>query len=140
MQKIHDFYERLIAHIIDTMGELKEKNRYVKFTLDKCGIGTDLVRADHNWQNWGLNELIEGIHKWTEKDPVETLERSGRSFKEQDRREHIIQTHQNTKTRECVYCASNDRKPIACTRIQENASILNIGCSKYASAMNVAGF
>ena len=25
MRKIHDFYERLIVHIIDTMGELKEK-------------------------------------------------------------------------------------------------------------------
>ena len=51
MRKIHDFYERLIAHIIDTMDELKEINRYVQFTLDKCGIRTDLVRADDNWQN-----------------------------------------------------------------------------------------
>ena len=69
MRKIHDFYERLIAHIIDTMGELKEKNRYVQFTLDKCGIRTDLVRADDNWQNWGLNELIQEIRKWNEKKP-----------------------------------------------------------------------
>ena len=112
----------------------------MQFTLDKCGIRTDLVRADDNWQNWGLNELIEEIRKWTEKNPVETLERSDRSIKEQDRREHIMQTHQNTKTRECVYCGSKDRKPIACTRIQENASILNIGRSKYTSAVNVAGF
>ena len=140
MRKIHDFYERLIAHIIDTMGELKEKNRYVQFTLDECGIRTDLVRADDNQKNWGLNELIEEIRKWTEKNPVETLERSGRLFKEQDQREHIILTHQNTKTRECVYCASKDSKPIACTRIQENASILNIGRSKYTSAVNVAEF
>ena len=54
MRKIHDFYERLIAHITDMMGELKEKNRYVQFTLDKCGIRIDLVRADDNWQNWDL--------------------------------------------------------------------------------------
>ena len=69
MRKIHDFYERLIAHIIDTMGELKEINKYVQFTLDKCGIRTDLVRADDNWQNWGLNELIQEIRKWNEKKP-----------------------------------------------------------------------
>ena len=67
MRKIHDFYERLIAHIIDTMGELKEINRYVQFTLDQCGVRTDLVRADDNWQNQGLNERIEAIGKWTEK-------------------------------------------------------------------------
>ena len=67
MRKIHDFYERLIAHIIDTMGEVKEINIYVQFTLDQCGVRTDLVRADDNWQNQGLNERIEAIGKWTEK-------------------------------------------------------------------------
>ena len=64
--KIHDFYERLIAHIntLETMGKLKEINGYVRFTLDKlCGIRADLVRIDHNWQSWGFNELIEVIRK-----------------------------------------------------------------------------
>ena len=67
--KIHDFYERLIAHINtpETMGKLKEINGYVRFTLDKlCGIRADLVRIDNNWQNWGFNELIEAIRKWSE--------------------------------------------------------------------------
>ena len=64
--KIHDFYERFIAHIntLETMGKLKEINGYVRFTLDKlCGIRADLVRIDHNWQSWGFNELIEVIRK-----------------------------------------------------------------------------
>ena len=60
--KIHDFYERLIAHInaLDKMGKLKTKtditktnktniNGYVRFTLDKlCGIRADLVRTGDN--------------------------------------------------------------------------------------------
>ena len=49
--KIHDFYERLIAHIntLDTMGKLKEINGYVRFTLDKLfRIRADLMRKDDN--------------------------------------------------------------------------------------------
>ena len=73
------------------------------------------------------------------KNPVERLEKLDRSFKEPDWREHIMQAHQKTKTRECVYCESKDRKPIACTGIQENASIANIGGSKYTRVVNVPG-
>ena len=39
----------------------------MQFTSGKCGIRTDLVRAGDNWQDWGLNEQIEQIRKWTEK-------------------------------------------------------------------------
>ena len=71
--KIHDFYERLITHIntLDRMGKLKEINRYVRFTLDRlCGIRANLVRTDDKLQNWGFNELIEAICKWTERNPI----------------------------------------------------------------------
>ena len=72
----------------------------MRFTLDKLrGITADLLITD---ENWGLNELIEAIYKCTERNPIEGLERSGRTFKEQHQIEHIMQTYQNTKTRECV--------------------------------------
>ena len=64
------------------------------------------MRTDDNWQNQGSNELIEAIRKWTERNPIERFERSDRLFKEQHRRQHIMKTHQNTKTRECVDCGS----------------------------------
>ena len=51
-----------------------------------CGIRADLVRTDCNRQNWGFNELIEAIRKWTERNPIERLGRSDRPFKEQHRR------------------------------------------------------
>ena len=120
--KIHDFYKRLITHIntLDTMGRLREINGYVRFTLDKlCGIRGDLVRTDGNWQNWGFNEQFEAIRKWTERNPIERLERSDRLFKQQHRGEHIMQTRQNTKTRECIYCGGKDHKAIACNIIQD---------------------
>ena len=121
-KNIYDFYERPIAHIntLDTMSKLKEISGYVGFTLDKlCDVTADLVRTDDNWQNWELNELIGAICKWTERNSIERLERLNRPFKEQYRRECIMQTRQDTKTRQCVYCGSKDYKAIACNRIQD---------------------
>ena len=62
---------------------------------------------------------MEAIHKWTERNPIERFERLDRPFKEQHRREHIMQNHENMKTRECAYCGSKDHKAIACNRIQD---------------------
>ena len=95
-------------------------NGYVWFTLGKlCGIRTDLVRRDDNWKSWEFNEMIEAIRKWTERNPTERFERSDRQFKEQHQIEDIMQTHQNTKTRECIYCGSKDHKAIACNTMQD---------------------
>ena len=62
---------------------------------------------------------MEAIRKWTERNPIERFERLDRPFKEQRRREHIMQNHENMKTRECAYCGSKDHKAIACNRIQD---------------------
>ena len=119
--KIHDFYKRFIAHIstLDTMSKLNKINGYVEFTLHKlCGIRAELVRTDDNWQNWGFNELIEAIRICNERNPIERLKRSDRSFKEQHQKKHIMKTLQKTKTRERVYCRRKDHKRIAYSRIQ----------------------
>ena len=53
-QKIHDFSEKLLCSVqaLDTMGKIKEMNRYARVTLDKLqGIRADLVRNDDNWQD-----------------------------------------------------------------------------------------
>ena len=41
-----------------------------------------------------------------------------------------MQTHQNTKTRECVYCGRKDHKAIACNRIQDISKRKKIISSK----------
>ena len=38
---------------VDTMGTIREMNRYLRVTLDKLqDTRTDLVRNDGNWQDW----------------------------------------------------------------------------------------
>ena len=63
-----------------------------------------------------MKQYVNGLK---ETHPIERFERSDRPFKEQHRREHIMQTHQNKKTRESVHCGSKDHKAIASSRIQD---------------------
>ena len=59
--KIHDFYEKLLTPLqaLDTMGNLKEINEYVRMTFDKLpAICADLVRiVDDDWQKWDFGQF-----------------------------------------------------------------------------------
>ena len=61
---------------LETMNKLKEINGYVKLTLDKLpGIRADLVRLDHNWQEWEWDfaKLFDSLRRWTDKNPKNIL-------------------------------------------------------------------
>ena len=76
----------------------------MQLTSDKCGIRTDLVRAGDNWHDWGLNEQIEQIRKWTEKTLL-------RDLKEQT-------DHSRNQIEESISCRHIQKQK------QENASIV----------------
>ena len=76
----------------------------MQLTSDKCGIRTDLVRAGDNWNDWGLNEQIEQIRKWTEKTLL-------RDLKEQT-------DHSRNQIEDSISCRHIKK------RKQENASIV----------------
>ena len=53
VNRIHDFYEKLVIDVQahDTTNKLKERNWYVRLTLDKLpGMRADLLRIDEDWQ------------------------------------------------------------------------------------------
>ena len=69
--RVQEFHEKLkvSTQALDTMNKLKDINGYVKITLDKLpGVLADLVRLDHDWQDWGYTELVEALRKWTERN------------------------------------------------------------------------
>ena len=62
--KINEFYDNFITRV-------KKINGYPRFTFNKlAGITGDLVRTDKNWENWTFSELIKGLTKWNEINPV----------------------------------------------------------------------
>ena len=70
--KIHEFSENLLSSVQaqETIGKLKEINGYVILTLDKLqGIRADLVRTDHDLQDWKFSQLVEALENWTCRNP-----------------------------------------------------------------------
>ena len=64
--RVHEFYEKLVISVqaLETMNKLKEINGYVRLTLDKLpGIRADLVRLDHNWQEWHFAKLLDSLRR-----------------------------------------------------------------------------
>ena len=60
-KQIHDFHEKLVTHpqALDTMGEVKEINRYFRLTLDKLPTSqVYLVRTNDDCQEWNFWQFI----------------------------------------------------------------------------------
>ena len=98
------------------MGKEKEIRGYVRLTLDKLpDIRADLVRLDDNWQEWGFPQLVEGLRKWCERNPVPLDGNHGRRDKGRD---PLLQAKQEGgKHRVCVYCKSEEHKSVDCDKI-----------------------
>ena len=91
--RIHGFHEKLVTSVLvlDTMNKLKERNRYVRLTLDKlfC-IRADLVRIDGGW--------LDLLRKWTTKN-LKIIPSPEKGFK----RENSYQlNNKNYKHRDCA--------------------------------------
>ena len=68
------------------MGKLKDINGFARHTLDKLtGIRSELVRSDNKWQDWTYVELVEALKKWTERNPVQSTEKSSENNPRRER-------------------------------------------------------
>ena len=116
---INEFYEKLVTNIpiLESMGKEKDIRGYVRLTLDKLpGIRADLVRLDDNWQEWGFPQLVEGLRKWCERNPVPLDGNHGRRDKGRD---PLLQAKQEGgRHRVCVYCKSEEHKSVDCDKIK----------------------
>jgi hypothetical protein len=57
---------------LETMGCLQQVNGNVVLTLEKLpGIRDDLARTDPDWESWDFVKLVEALHLWTRRNPIE---------------------------------------------------------------------
>jgi hypothetical protein len=74
IKKVHEFYNTLMYAVqsLETMGGLEQVNGNVALTLEKLsGIRGDLTRTDPDWESWDFVKLVEALHRWTRRNPLE---------------------------------------------------------------------
>lgn len=73
LQGIHEFYNQLSRAVraFVTMKRLTTAQSMVYSLMDKLGPVWDvLVQKDDDWEEWGLEELVENLRKYVERNPL----------------------------------------------------------------------
>ena len=66
IRDIHEFYNKLSRTVrtVATMKRLQGAQSYVYSIMDK------LAQKDDDWEEWGLEELVENLRRYTDRNPV----------------------------------------------------------------------
>eukprot|EP00794_Sanderia_malayensis_P008645 gene8645-biopygen6924 len=129
--KIHEFYDQLQCNVqaLDTMGQLGTVSGNVRMTLDKLeGIRADITRADNKWKEWSFQDLLEALHQWIDRNPIQPGERDVRTQPRDQRRDRTFAASEQIKPRACVYCNKQEHKSINCEAVptlEERRKILS---------------
>ena len=73
VKEIHEFYNQLsrTARALSTMKKLQSAQSHVYSIMDKLGPVTEaLVQKYDDWEEWGLEELVESLRKYTDRNPL----------------------------------------------------------------------
>ncbi|XP_022789302.1 uncharacterized protein LOC111329007 [Stylophora pistillata] len=73
IKDIHDFYGQLSRTVrtLATMKKLQGAQSYVYNIMDKLGpVREAMVQKDDKWEEWGLEELVENLRKYTDRNPL----------------------------------------------------------------------
>ena len=73
VKEIHEFYNQLsrTARAISTMKKLQSAQSHVYSIMDKLGPVTEaLVQKYDDWEEWRLEELVESLRKYTDRNPL----------------------------------------------------------------------
>ena len=71
VEKVQEFYDILTRSYdaLETLGESEMLKGLVLTTLNKLPhIKPDIVRTDDSWEEWGMKDLIDNIHKWLKRN------------------------------------------------------------------------
>ena len=71
VEKVQEFYDKLTRSYdaLETLGESEMLKGFVLTTLNKLPhIKPDIVRTDDSWEEWGMKDLIDNIHKWLKRN------------------------------------------------------------------------
>ncbi|XP_068670941.1 uncharacterized protein [Montipora foliosa] len=73
IKDIHAFHSQLSTTVrtLATMKKLQGAQSYVYNIMDKLGpVREAMAQKDDNWEEWGLEELVENLRKYTDRNPL----------------------------------------------------------------------
>ncbi|XP_048580704.1 uncharacterized protein LOC116619237 isoform X2 [Nematostella vectensis] len=130
-RKVKDFYKTLRFNVqsLETLGRLRDVRGNVRGTLDKLkGIKSDLVRGCDGWRDWGFNDLLQQLKRWTEINPVESNfeDKTKSNNSQQARSSRLYQTstvncsedQRAVNNLTCVYCGGA-HKGVDCAKVTD---------------------
>ena len=139
IKEIHEFYNELSRTVrtLATMKKLQSAQSYVYSIMDKLGpVREALAQKDDNWEEWGLEELVENLRKYTDRNPlpeasVQTHEakKPGANQGNHLRGDKMLlsgsnrrQPRQPPPPAACIYCNSHHHRSSECTKILDLSS------------------
>ncbi|XP_002734893.1 uncharacterized protein LOC100366659 [Saccoglossus kowalevskii] len=132
LNEVHDFYNRLsrIVRTLKTMNKLTTAQSSVYTLMDKLGpVREVLVQKDDNWEEWGLEELVESLRKYVERNPQRVTEENNTTKWRDDKKrkdEKLLLgsngDHTSNRKIKCVYCRSEDHSSYSCVKVLDLAT------------------
>ena len=135
VQNIHEFYNKLsrVVRTLITMKRLSSAQSTVYSLMDKLGpVREVLVQKDDDWEEWGLEELVENLRKYVERNPLKDSEDTGRKDDisrhrpwKREKEKMLLGNHEGPKGNRkslCVYCNSDEHFSQNCTKVLDVAA------------------
>jgi hypothetical protein len=117
----HTFYNKLSRTVrtLSTMGKLGSAQSFVYTLFDKLGpVREALVQKDDCWEQWGLEELVENLGRYVERNP---LSQSEGKRDDRDNHQDKVLMEKGSSRPACVYC-DGEHSSNQCTKILDVAT------------------
>ena len=106
------------------MGALRESQKSVFLLIDKLGpIQEYLIQKDDDWKDWSLQDLVDNLERYVERNPLSSTKDDKNSNRDshRDRRnnEHGMM---GKGAQKCVYCESDEHQSYQCDKVLYVAS------------------
>ena len=141
VKEIYEFYNQLSRTVraINTMKKLHSAQSYVYSIMDKFGpVREASVQKDDEWEEWGLEELVESLRKYADKNPLPETSSQNKDVKKPmgsnqgnqwKRGEKMLMSGPNQalprlppSCAPCAYCNSHQHRSSECVKIPDVTS------------------
>ena len=156
LTEIHNFYNHLarIIRTLVTMKKLETAQSFVYSLMDKLGpVKEALVRKDDEWEEWKLEELVENLRKYIDRNPLPETDTGASPYPSLVKKRNEFQDWRNKRdkmllasvekpqrrTPGCVYCGLPNHRSVDCLKVLDVAARKDI-LKKSRLCFNCTGF